>query len=277
MKLKKYPKHIWESLLNTPEYSTYLWNKYIKGGRITSPPTFVVGCGHSGTSILLAILGAHPNIFPVPGETHVAVKGKKKKFKHALKKFNRMTIAAGKNRWAEKTPKHIMHIGQILEWEPNAQFIIILRDGRDVTYSIKQRTDSIEEGIKRWKDENIEGEKYWELPNVHVLKYEDLITDFEPTMTKVLNFMGEEYDECVKNYHQTPKQWFSKNISKPSSAKGDQHGELRNWQINQPLFDGRGKWKKLTDDELAYIQEYAGPMLNDYGYTGDLVKEKPSN
>jgi hypothetical protein len=44
----------------------------------------------------------------------------------------------------------------------------------------------------------------------------------------------------------------------------------RNWQINQPLFDGRNKWHRLTEEEKQLIKDRAGATLIKYGYTTDL-------
>jgi hypothetical protein len=44
----------------------------------------------------------------------------------------------------------------------------------------------------------------------------------------------------------------------------------RNWQMNQPLFDGRGKWHRLTEGEKQLIKNKAGQRLIKYGYAADL-------
>ena len=178
-----------------------------------------------------------------------------------------MAVSDGKHRWIEKTPRHIRCIDRIMKWCPEAKIIIILRDGRDVACSIQGRTGSLEKGVTKWIQANQMGEHYWDHANVYVLKYEDIITDFKKTITGVLNFLGEDYEEGIKDYHKQERKWYSDIITKPVSIRGeDNHRQYRNWQINQPLFDGRGRWKKLPEEELNYIYERAGEMLIDYGY-----------
>ncbi|MEM7304274.1 MAG: sulfotransferase [Pseudomonadota bacterium] len=242
--------------------------------QVDSPPTFIVSSPHSGSSILLSILGAHSRIYAIPRETNIALKYEKQKFLKQLEKFDRMAVGDGKYRWIEKTPKHIRCIDRILDWYSEARIIIIIRDGRDVACSIQGRTGSLEEGVKEWMETNQIGKNYWHHSNVHVLKYEDLITDFEETITAVLNFLSEEYEEGLKNYHKQEKKWYSGVIAKPSSTRGDDnHRQHRNWQINQPLFDGRGRWKKMSKEEVTYVIDQAGDMLVEFGYIdeADLV------
>ncbi len=254
----------------------YLWNRWALSHTIGHPPIFIVGCGHSGTSLLLAILGVHPKIHAVSHESGVALGENERFFKKSLDQFDRRAIAAGKCRWVEKTPRHIFHIAKILRWRPGAKIILIIRDGRDVAWSIKQRTGNLEEGITRWCRDNQAGKAHWGNQDVYVLKYEDLITDFEATLKGVLSFLGEEYYGEMKNYDQTPKKWYSRKIEKPQSPFGSNHEQYRNWQINQPLFDGRAQWKRMTDEELVLIHNIAGPMLAEFGYATSLAIPSPS-
>lgn len=230
------------------------------------PPVFIVGCGHSGTSMLLAILSEHPGIFAVPGESEIALQDDRRLFYGKLGLFNDLTIKAGKYRWAEKTPRHIRHIGKILNWAPTSRIILIVRDGRDVAYSIKQRTGSLAEGIQRWVSDNLAGKSYWDHPQVYIIKYEDIISDFESSVTKLLKFLGEDYFSSMLNFHATPKKWYAGKINRPKDAFGKNHEMYRNWQINQPLFDGRGKWKLLSDDEISLVRKEGDAMLSEFGY-----------
>src|SRR5436190_13903882 len=87
----------------------YYRNKFLRNAKIEAEPIFIVGCGHSGTSLLLAILGAHSRIFAAPFESRIAKKATWR-FRAGMRKFERWAIANGKIRWAEKTPGHILRI-----------------------------------------------------------------------------------------------------------------------------------------------------------------------
>ncbi len=113
---------------------------------------------------------------------------------------------------------------------------------------------------------NREGKKYWNHPNVHTLKYESLITDFEATMKGILAFVGEEYEPGIRDYHKCPKFFYSNTIEKPTTEANGHHDQFRNWQINQPIFDNRGKWKLLSEAERARVHEIGSELLSELGY-----------
>jgi len=247
-------------------YKDYLTNKFIKRIGICGAPVFIVDCGHSGTSLLLAILGSHSKIYAIPFESKIAYKSNKQKY---LNQFNRLTIATGKTRWIEKTPKHTYVIDKLIDLCPDCKIILMLRDGRDVVYSFKTRFGDIAPGITAWTNDNKAGEIFWNHSNVYVLRYETIIEDFESSITKVLNFIGEEFEPDMKEFHEIPKYYYTETIKKPSSAYGKNHDQFRNWQINQPLFDGRGKWRVFTEKEKNIIKNLANDMLIKYSYVQD--------
>ena len=256
-------------LRNLPHAVSYLTQ------RRGNPPIFVVGCGHSGTSILLAVLGAHSRIYAVPTETGLAYDTTNKRpvinkrSRRLLRRFNKHAIRAGKMRWAEKTPSHIHSLPELMKLCPGCRILLIIRDGRDVACSIQDRTGNLQKGIQRWVKENRLGEQYWQHPQVHRLKYEDFIQNFDATMSGVMQFLGEDFEERMRQHHEKPKLYYATTLEKPPDAFGDNHVQYRNWQINQPIFDGRGKWQRLSPDEKSLIKNEAGSMLIEYGYAPD--------
>jgi hypothetical protein len=246
-----------------------------EAARKDHPPIFIVGCGHSGTSLLLAVLGMHSNIYAVPNESGLAFcpssgePAVTEQAKKMMRRFDEKTIEAKKLRWVEKTPSHIKCIPQLLELCPDARILLIIRDGRDVACSMQDRTGDLNEGILRWVTENRIGETFWNHPQVHHFKYEDLVANFQDTVTKVVRFVGEEFEQQLLNYHEKPRHFYANTVEKPASAFGENHEKYRNWQINQPLFDGRDKWKRLTEAEKQQIKAIAGDMLIEYGYAKD--------
>lgn len=232
----------------------------------SAPPAFIVGCGHSGTSLLLAILGAHPRIHAIAGESGIALGGDRKVFLEATRRFTRETISAKKQRWVEKTPRHVHRIGKILAWLPQARILYVVRDGRDVVYSLMQRGYQLEDGVTRWIDDNRAGLQFLNDPRVHLLRYEDLVSNFDSTLRRVLFFLGEDFDSRMREFHRVEKYWYSDSIRRPPEYSQANHRQYRNWQIHQPLFDGRGRWKALPLHEVSHIETEIGPLLAQLGY-----------
>ncbi len=263
------------ALLNEAKYRTltqarYLFNKRVKGRRVEQPPIFIAGPGHSGTSLLLAILGAHSNLFAIPQESNVAYASGSAQRK-LVRRFCKMAVAHGKSRWVEKTPRHIKKIDELLALFPDARIVITMRDGRDVACSYKVRRGSgIEEHVEHWVAAVEQAERYRDHPQVRVLRYEDLILDFEGTMKGLMVFLGEAYEPGQAEYHKKPIAFYWHNAKKPAYSHSGNHEQHRNWQVNQPLFDGRGRWKKeMEPAEKEVFKREAGTLLVDLGYAAD--------
>jgi Flp pilus assembly protein TadD len=235
-------------------------------------PVFIIGCGHSGTSIMLAILGNHPAFYPITYESAL-FKRSESEIRKIMLQWDRECVEAGKESWIEKTPPHIFHIKKFLLHRPQSKFIIMLRDGRDVVCSLKYRTEykNFEERVERWIYDNLAGLPYWDHPNVMVVKYEDLVGETEITLRKVFSFLGENYVSQVLDYHQQQKHWYHSEIIKPKAIiTHEDHHKLRNWQINQPLFDGRGRWKReMVDVEKEVFKQQAQKYLEQFSYVTD--------
>lgn len=235
-------------------------------------PTFVVGCRHSGTSIFLRILGAHSRLCAIPFESRFAIKwptpcdASRQFFAHC----DYYTQHMGKVRWVEKTPNHILRLKEVLNYFPGAKIFLVLRDGRDVACSIRERNGSLEEGIDTWIECNRAGQAFWKHPNVQIVRYERLVTEMESTVRHAIDFLGEEFEGLILRYYETTQYHLSTRIDKPPNSFGGNLMQYRNWQINQPLFDGRGKWQGLSSEDKNLIKEKAGDMLIEYGYACDL-------
>jgi hypothetical protein len=149
----------------------------------------------------------------------------------------------------------------------------MLRDGRDVVCSLKHRPDYQKslDRVERWIYDNVAGLLYWDDPRVKVVKYEDLVTNPTRTLQQIFKFLGEEYNDQVLEYYKTEKLWYSSEMVKPEKIDSlIEHKQYRNWQINQPLFDGRGRWKEeMTEGEKIIFKKKAQEYLIKFGYVED--------
>jgi len=232
-------------------------------------PVFIVGCGHSGTTLMTAILNSHPKLYAINYETSLfSYINSRKKIYKTIEEFYNDVQNNGANHMIEKTPRHLHQISRILHYYPRARVISMVRDGRDVACSIKKRTGSFSEGAKRWEEDNKELIKHLDDERVLLVKYEDIIEDFECAIRKVIEFLNEEYIEELKNHHKKGYNYLNiKDKKKPEDAFGDNHNTYRAWQVNQPVYDARNRWRKeMTLSERERFIEQANDLLVYFGY-----------
>ncbi len=228
--------------------------------RLVERPVFIVGCGHSGTTLLLRIIGAHPHIHPILNETYCFVDGPWRR----IRSFDMEAYRSGARRWVEKTPAHIRHLERIFARRPKARVLLLLRDGRDVAASIAKRTGDICYGARRWVQDNRLGKRWWDDPRVMLVRYEDLVTRFEEETRRIFAFLGEELSRDPRDFRS--KFALVREEQRPPDSSEVNHVAYRRWQVSQPLFDGRGRWKALTAEERALVKREAGPLLREFGY-----------
>jgi hypothetical protein len=142
---------------------------------------FNVGSRRSGTFWLQRIVTAHPEVAAVPSETHLFSGGIAplfEHFQHSLRSSTKVgevyverdaaldaardlcdvvfegVVEPGTTRIAERTPLHVLHLELIAAIYPDARFVHIVRDGRDVARSIAAQEwgpSSIEEAAAEWR------------------------------------------------------------------------------------------------------------------------------
>jgi hypothetical protein len=165
--------------------------------------------------------------------------------------FRYFAVKEHKDRWAEKTPMHALHITELARLFPSARFVHVIRDGRDSAASFHRRwhrTPAIT--IHRWKTVVREarrqgmrvGDRYFEL------RYEDLTREPEVWMERVCTFLGLPFCAAVL---QTRQPWMAA-AKKPQAA-----GIVRN----------SGNWRTYFDPgTIADLESIAGSTLAACGY-----------
>ena len=196
----------------------------------TPAPIFIVGCHRSGTTLLRLLLDSHPHISCGP-ETgfltdfaritrdpmwpHLRQYGFPKEYWHrkVAELFDSFqsdyACARGKVRWAEKTPNYALHLDYINELFPTCQVLHIIRDGRDVVASHLDRWGYISavKATRKWPlyiDRTRRVGARLPATRHREVRYEDLVGDTEAVMRKLLDFLGEPWDEGVLQYDQKP-------------------------------------------------------------------------
>jgi hypothetical protein len=175
----------------------------------------------------------------------------------------------GKQRWAEKTPQNIRHIGWIIAHWPKAKIIHVIRDGRDTVCSIRTHPrfriidgEKIPTGINRplqpciesWLRDTGSGLQWRGHPNYREVRYEDLVLQPEPTLRRVCEFIGEAFDPALLRYHEQPR---------------DATNFITNVAATKPLKTSAiGRWRdNFKPEELELFQRLAGARMAELGYT----------
>jgi hypothetical protein len=179
--------------------------------------------------------------------------------------FRRFT---GKPRWAEKTPANINCFLDLDVIFPDAKFLHVVRDGRDVACSILTMNWGAHPPARNFA----EAAEYWVRTVSHGLttgqhpsmagkfmtvRYEPLVTNSEATLREVFTFLDEQWDPAVLNYHQ--------------KDRSNEPEEFSKSQIAQPIFKSSiGRWKMdMGPKDKADFKRIAGPLLTELGYAQD--------
>jgi hypothetical protein len=211
----------------------------------TNKPVFIVGSPRSGTSVLTWCLGQHPNMFPVPESNwmgdfavHLAASyrvgtargdrtilsamdiGRDEFFARFGQSINQCILAHRKDldrkrkmrpssnskaRWVDGTPEYSVHIFALRKLFPEAVFIHIVRDVRDVVRSMLNfhrlagtgLVANEEEAYKYWLrtvTACAHAEQAYGSEVVCRLPYGTLVDNPERAMRSLLEFVGEQYD-----------------------------------------------------------------------------------
>jgi hypothetical protein len=239
----------------------------------------VCGCGHSGTSILTRLIGAHSQVLAIAGETGVAKKESYGRYRRALDDFRQQAEAAEARLWVEKTPKHVRHLGFILGAAPDSRIVLICRDPRDTVASLKRRYGRFGKALRRWCHDTGLVRRWQRHPQVQLVRYEDLVADPAGTLQQLMPFLELHFEPEQLNYHQQEVSWYGETAAAatpeaPPEATPEQylqgvsHVDYRNRQINQPLFNNSGTHERyLSAAEIQRVRRRCGVLARTLGYS----------
>ncbi|MFI6476627.1 sulfotransferase family protein [Nonomuraea sp. NPDC050663] len=167
----------------------------------------------------------------------------------------------GKARWGDKRPSYVKQVDILRRIFPDAQFIHLIRDGRDCVSSLKEMPwftlDSFH-AMSTWAEAIDYGNKLARtLPadSYYELRYEDLTDDPGAEMQKLCAYLGEEFDPSVVS----PKQAADTVVPLHKVWHTNTHGEVTRARV--------GSWgQRLEDWEISLCEDMLGARLQDKGY-----------
>jgi sulfotransferase family protein len=180
--------------------------------------------------------------------------------------------ARGKRRYGDKTPAYMQHLALLDRVFPGAQYVHIVRDGRDAGLSFVDmrrkprfnlgRPRRLAEFACAWRLE-IEGAQQFGAqlgPARYLeLRYEDLVAEPEARLREVCGFLGLEFEPAMLEYHRDV-----------DPGRLQDHPRL----AEPPRKDVR-RWRdQMRAHDLELFEAIASRLLDRFGY--DRVFPVPS-
>lgn len=260
----------------------------------------VVGCPRSGTTLLRAMLDNHPELAVVtdaPRLINVAARLRRGPLDHAAlaralgghhdsqaqqdelqhqlesdppttfedgvrRCLSHIAHTQGKARYGIKTPVFVLHLAEFGRRFPEARFVHIIRDGREVAASMLDHdefTDDIVTAAATWRRAIARGRKGGARlgPDRYLeLRYEELVAAPEPVLHRLCSFLEIPYDPGLLAYP-------DREASRPMPPR---FAHLHT-SLTVPPTAGLRDWRReLTEQQVAAFETVAGRTLRRLGY-----------
>jgi hypothetical protein len=246
-------------------------------GTLAGRVIIVLGGNRTGTTWLVQLLGAHPTVaaFDVEsaifdGVSHLWENAQRTDgegisayltlpdFVAAARSFCDSVFltaidqhAPGTSWFVEKSPPHVHLIPLMAAVYPDAWYIHIVRDGRDVARSVSTSPfgpEGLAAAAQSWgRIVRQVRRDSWRLPRFREVRYEELFADPIGGATQLFEWMGLPVDDDVV-------------------ATLEEHAarEVSRYQTG-PV--GPGKWRQLPPADIRDIELAVGDTLAELGYT----------
>ena len=286
-----------------------------------APAPFVVGVNRSGTTLLRMMLDAHPGLTIPPethfipevirranhentrrrlirsitkhprwgdfGLDEADLRARAKQVRPltaagAIRCFYELYAAQqGKSRWGDKTPRYMRAMPRIARALPEVRFVHLIRDGRDVALSQRERviggeTVTMAAMADRWQRRIIaarEGAAEIKDDVYLEIRYEDLVSDTEATLRRICEFIELDFDPAMLDYHRNASARLAEMNRDLDNAD---NGIIRTatnrlaahaLTTEPPTTDRSGRWRaEMTATERDDFERVAGALLSELGY-----------
>jgi hypothetical protein len=183
----------------------------------------------------------------------------------------------GKRRWGDKAPLHCFFMDRIEAVLPEAHFIHILRDGRDVCMSLRHMWFSpgwdVEIQARHWldfvsaaRDHGARAQHYLEI------KYEELIARPDAVLRRICAFLQLPYVEAMLRYHERTPDRLREHQTRlrldgSVVITTEQRLRQQEWTMRPPDMRRILAWKSTMDPaERRRYEAVAGTLLAQLDY-----------
>ena len=268
-----------------------------------SPPLFVLGVSRSGTTLLRVILDRSPGIaipdetFFIPQLAHrhsspvdpeeflddvrrlprlaawgVSAEELEARLRSGMSVgealsavFSAYSAKHGKPRWGDKTPLYMRHLGLLERLFPDAQYVHLIRDGRDAALAFLDMPEGV---VTRtwahprspagfaceWRTEVLRARalglrlgraRYLEV------RYEELVADTAGVVRSVCDFAGLPFEPAMLEY----------------ADAVDVSQKPHHQRLLQPPTRGVRDWRsQMSREDALAFEAVAGDLLDELGY-----------
>ena len=284
--------------------------------RGTPPAVFLVGVARSGTTLLRLMLDAHPELAIPPETHFIpqVIRACKEPEPHsaafdaitthrrwpdfgldaeelraAFESHPRLTAADvlrefyglyasqhGKRRWGDKSTNYVRKMRPISRTLPEARFVHLIRDGRDVARSLVAvhfGPESVGDAAVKWRDEIAKARRQGpRLGHYTEVRYEELIADPEPVLRRVCDAVELPWDDAMLAYRERAGERIGEIVRDFDRAEGEGvSAEVRarhQANVSKPLESDRAaRWRtEMAPADVATFEEIAGETLDELGY-----------
>ncbi|MEI6320216.1 MAG: sulfotransferase [Pseudomonadota bacterium] len=247
-------------------------------------PVFIGGSPRSGTTLLLRLLGRHPQveayyeskllaslidwlegtvfnpfdpISPFGFRAHEYFT-RERIYRCAglamQQLYGGRATDAGRSIWLEKTPRNSLHVDALLELLPAARFLHVVRDGRDVAVSmpsLEAAPQDIVECARLWAGYTEAGRSACRRHPDHCLeiRYEQLVRAPQQALEPVCRFLGLDLQPDMLDLDSVKVSLFSEH-----------------WGESAPTTAPIARWRRHADFPREAFKAVAGDLLLELGY-----------
>lgn len=183
----------------------------------------------------------------------------------------------GKSRFGDKTPTYCCHIRRIENLLPEACWIHIIRDGRDVALSLRETWFAPSQDIKElaayWRKMVIGARRAGQHSSSYMeVRYEDLIHDAQPVLQRICSRTQLDFDPAMLRYWEHAPERLKEHQQRQRAngevvVSREQRLHQQRLTMHPPQPDRIAVWRReMTVAEQADFRRSAGDLLEELGY-----------